>query len=625
MIKESTKAGLIKIFSYVLCIIYIVLSIYYAHHLDTVMDEGTYLIKGKLFLEGKYRPFAENGLLTNKPPFSFWILGLSQIIKVGLRSGRYFAVLLNLGIFMGVWLTSKKYFSEKSAFFNILLLTTNQAIIIYYSRAMTEVVTALLIIWSLYFLLGAKHNKTELSIGLILAALIPLTRQNLLPFYIFSIIYVLWENRLNKAIMPVLLSITFFVGFHIYYWPSIYIDIWRPLLPQQIKQFVDALLKINISGDLGIPLLNREYGIIQELQMLFQTLRYYLIPFMASCFSFFLLDWKKLKAENFYKSFLYLLISFIVLILIHLIAPISNNVYLYSMPAYPSFFIPIGLLILPFYYQFLRKEKESSMVTILLIFFILIMFTGTGLSLYRMISKPLMEMKVPRIKNFTLQGGKVELWTLLGNKLALDYFQLEYLITATFGLLLGILFILLSITFWKTFLRRKTQFADLSLTKAIFFQFIFVYILLTPTKYVAGNSSINLCTNGDVLESHEKVAEELKKVIPDGSLVYYETSETSIPLLYLTKVDFYPNLLNQQFYFRIGGDEAYLEKNGYWNESLAYQWISKADYLILGEEEAKYWEPKLGNFPVSFDKLLVTDNTIPCRDRTYLHVYKVIK
>jgi len=416
-----------------------------------------------------------------------------------------------------------------------------------------------------------------------------------------------------------LISVLFFVGFNIYYWPSIYIDIWRPLLPQNMQIFINNFFYINLSGDMGTAYLDRKYRIIQELQVLFQTLRYYLLPIFTSCFAIFLIDWKKLKSGNDYKKFLYLLISFLFLVLIHLVAPIVNNVYLYSMPAYPSFFIPMGLLLLPLCYRNLR-EKSIGAVTILLILFIFLIFAGTGLSLYRTISGPLMEIKVPRIKDFSFQEGNIEIWKLLSNKLNLDYFQLEYLITTGFSLILGILFVIISMIIWKIFFKMK-----ISITNAIFFQFTLFYILLSPTKYVAGTSSINLCTNGDVLVSHEEVAEQLKSIIPDGSLVYYETTESSIPLMYLTKVDFYPNLLNQKFYFRIGGDDEYLEENGYWSESLAYKWISNADYLVLGEEEAKYWEPKLANFSVTFDKLLITDNTIPCRDRTYLHVYKVIK
>ncbi len=616
---QFKKQELIKIFSFVLLIIYVSLCFYYAHHLDTTMDEGIYLLKGRLFLERKYLPFEENGLLTNKPPFSFWLLGLSQIVTVGLRSGRYFAILLSIGVFIGVWITSKKYLGLKSALFISLLLTINQAIIIYYSRAMTEVVTAFLIVWSLYFILGTEHNKTELCFGLILAAITSLTRQNLFPFFIFSIIYVIWENNIKKSLFPIMISILFFVGFNIYYWPSIYIDIWRPLLPQNIQIFINNIFNINLSSDMGTAYLNRKYGIIQDLQVVFQTLRYYLIPIFTSCFAIFLIDWKKLKSGNNYKKFLYLLVSFLFLLLIHLVAPIVNNVYLYSMPAYPSFFIPMGFLLLPLCYRNLR-EKSTGAVTILLILSVLLIFAGTGLSLYRTISEPLMEIKVPRVKDFSFQEGNIEIWKLLSNKLNLDYFQLEYLITTGFGLILGIIFVIISMIVWKIFFKRK-----ISITTAIFFQFTLFCILLSPTKYVAGTSSINLCTNGDVLVSHEDVADQLKGIIPDGSLVYYETTESSIPLMYLTKVDFYPNLLNQKFYFRVGGDDDYLEKKGYWSESLAYKWISNADYLVLGEEEAKYWEPKLTNFSVTFDKLLVTNNTIPCRDRTYLHVYKVIK
>ncbi len=614
------KKNFIEIFPLLLLIIYLILSFYYAHHLDTTMDEGTYLLKGRLFLEGKFHPFEIKGLLTNKLPFSFWILGLSQIIKTGLRSGRYFAIILSLGVFIGIWITSKKYFNEKIALFNCLLITLNQAIIMYYSRAMTEVVTAFLIIWSLYFLLGSGHNKFDLSLGLLLAVIISLTRQNLIPFYIFSLVYVIWENKLSKAWLPILVSILFFIGFNVYYWPSIYIYIWRFLFPQRIQLIINSFFNIDLSGDLGSAYLDRNYGIIQELQVLFQTLRYYFIPIVASIFSFFLVDWETMKKGKSLKKFLYLLSCFLFLVLIHILAPFYNNDYLYSMPAYPAFFIPIGLFILPLGLKYFKKTSRG-LITVLLIVLILILFSGYGLSLYRAISEPLMKIKVPRIKDFSFQEGSIELWKLLSNKFQIDYFKLEYVITTAFGFFIGIIFLTISIITWRIFLRKK-----FCMNNSIFFQLVLIYILFLPTKYVAGSSSINLCTNGDVIASHENVAKELIEVIPNGSLVYFETNESSIPLLYLTKDEFFPNLLNQQFYRRIGGEDDYLEELGYWNESLARKWISEADYLVLGEDEAKYWEPRFDSeFYVQFDKILITDNLIPCRDRTYLHVYKVIK
>lgn len=620
MMSNSNKSNLIKILSFVLFAIYVYLSFYYAHHLDITMDEGTYLLKGRLFLEGKYKPFEIDGLLTNKPPFSFWLVGLSQIILVGLRSGRYFSILLSSGIFIGLWLTSNKYLNIRVALFNSILLTINQAIIIYYSRAMTEVVTAFLIIWAIYFILGSGHGKFELCIGLILSSITALTRQNLLPFFIISIFYVLWENGIKKSALPILLCLLLFIGINVFYWPSIYVYIWRPFIPQNIKMLIDNLYNIDFDSDMGIAFLNRQYGIIQELQVLFQTLRYYLIPIFTSVLLILLVDWKKLLGGKECKRIIFLLANFLLLVIIHVIAPIVNNVYLYSMPAYPTFFLPMGYLILPLCYKYLR-EKNNNLILIILIFLIIIVFSGYGLSLYRTISEPLMKINFPRIKGLTFQGGNIELWKLLSNKFNLDYFQLEYIITAGGGFFFGVTFIIITLVVWRLFLIKRVH-----ATNALFLQLILFYLIFSPTKYIAGNSSINLCSNGDVIKNHEIVAKELQDVIPNDSLVYFETNESSIPLIYLTNIKFYPNLLNQKFYFRIGGDDDYLEKYGYWNENLAIKWISNADYIVLGEDEANYWEPKFNEeFIVKFDKLFITDNLIPCRDRTYLHVYKVIK
>jgi uncharacterized BrkB/YihY/UPF0761 family membrane protein len=70
--------------------------------------------------------------------------------------------------------------------------------IIYYSRAMTQVVTSLLIVWSLYFLLGEDRKQSQLIIGAILAALVVMVRQNLLPLFVFTLLYISVGKRFEE-------------------------------------------------------------------------------------------------------------------------------------------------------------------------------------------------------------------------------------------------------------------------------------------------------------------------------------------------------------------------------------------------------------------------------------------
>jgi hypothetical protein len=78
---EKNKTRLPVILSVLAIILYLVQAAYYMHHIQPVMDESTYLLKGKWFIDGTYQPFQEYGPITNKPPLSFISLGISQIFR----------------------------------------------------------------------------------------------------------------------------------------------------------------------------------------------------------------------------------------------------------------------------------------------------------------------------------------------------------------------------------------------------------------------------------------------------------------------------------------------------------------------------------------------------------------
>jgi hypothetical protein len=79
--KEKFIALLPIALALITILVYVLLAIQYAHNIQPVMDETTYLLKGKWFLDGTYQPFQDYGPITNKPPFSFMTLGLSQILQ----------------------------------------------------------------------------------------------------------------------------------------------------------------------------------------------------------------------------------------------------------------------------------------------------------------------------------------------------------------------------------------------------------------------------------------------------------------------------------------------------------------------------------------------------------------
>jgi hypothetical protein len=97
-------------------------------------------------------------------------------------------------------------------------------------------------------------------------------------------------------------------------------------------------------------------------------------------------------------------------------------------------------------------------------------------------------------------------------------------------------------------------------------------------------------TEKNILEAYEIVGEHLQKHISSGSSVYWDGGSDSTPLVYLTEPTLYFPQFNSSYSFFYGGDKEELRKFGYWNDELAQQWKSEADYFIISLDRYYAWE-----------------------------------
>ncbi len=581
---EKTSKRFVKFLPYVLAIFIIVAYVFqavqYTHTIEPVMDEGTYLLKGKWYWEGTYQPFEENGPLTNKPPFAFYILGISQVLfKPGLASGRYFAVLLSVLLLIGQWLTVKRLAGSWWATLSISLYLISSAWIIYFSRAMTQVVTSLIIIWSLYFFLGKDRAQAELIIGAILSAVIVMVRQNMLPFYILTLIYIIWENGWRKSTFPVFSSLLVFVGMNLIYWPQIYQYIWQPLLPGFFNNLISSILHVDLlTGNIGQPLLVYQYNPVYETQVFFDGVRYFFIPCMATLCSLILLFPKALFTDNEHRKTAYLAISFLILTCMHYAYALYENNVLYSFPAYYAFYLPIGVTLIPLTAKEWLKVESKTRQWILGIT-ILAISTGIGLSLYREIAPFFMNLNLPSISQHTLVGP-YELWDVLLNRYYVSIHTQEFIIPTIVGFLGGLLILLIARLIF-TLVHRKEKRSTYGTILILVF-FVLGY-LLTPTFILAKNSSIAIIPDSNIPEEYEQTAQQLKTILPENALVYWD-GFTPILFLYLPELRIFPAQLNMEFYYRVNGDTTAIEEYGFWDDELAVRWMAEADMLVFSEE-----------------------------------------
>jgi hypothetical protein len=601
--------------------LYFIQGLEYSKHMYPMMDEGSYLLKGLYYLKGIYSPYQDYGPVTNKPPFSFYSLGFSQIIEPGLRSGRYFAVLIGLGTLLGLWLTIKRLFNIWWATWTALLVSVSIALIMYSSKAMTQTVTAFLIVWTLFFIFGKDRKLWQLCLGSIIAVFLPLTRQNLLPLYFLLLFFIVWAHG-KRGWLAIGLSLVIFCFAFIYYWPGLFSTYVITFFPKIIGNSILSYLHIGHIGNLDSIFTNTERSVIQETSILFQGIRNFLVPMIASLVLLIAIPYRNIIKDKYGKECLFLLTSFIIMVGIHFYAVVTENILINNFPSYIAFFWPLGIILVPFSITFTnRNNNKNIIVLVLTCIAILLLFSGLGYSLFEVTSDTLLHLQIPRFKDMHFLPGTIEISRILTDKLNLTFRSQRHLIGLLSGFIFGIVFLII-IMFIRKLVRVK--FPDISYARTAFSGLLLFGLIATPTKLFSGDPTILICNSGDILYAQEKVGLELNNVIPKNSLVYLEY-ETPISLLYIHDVRVFPPQINKYFYYRIGGNDQELEKYGYWNENLSNKWLNEADYLIIGGSNGNAIRNILVTEPEKFTLLKTTSKINPCIDKSKLKVYKVNK
>jgi uncharacterized membrane protein len=199
-------------------LLYLIQAVIYAHTTVTSLDEGSYLLKGILYLRGVYEPFEPYGPLTNKAPFAFLIPGFAEyLFGPGLRTGRFFSIFQGLLTVIGVWITARRWAGKWIAAGTVWVFALSPVIIRIHSVAVSEVIIATLLTWMCVCVLGEDRPLWQIVLGSILAALAVLTRQNMAPVLPLLVLYVFWQHGNKKGIWSFVTAALFFLAVHIYY------------------------------------------------------------------------------------------------------------------------------------------------------------------------------------------------------------------------------------------------------------------------------------------------------------------------------------------------------------------------------------------------------------------------
>jgi len=594
--------------------LYGIQSFIYSHQIQSTLDEGNYLYKGYLFASGVYRPFQPYGPWTNKMPLAFLIPGwVETIFGAGLRTGRYFAIFLGLLMLVGVWLACLRLGGRWWASASVWMIAINPILIKIYSQALSEGLSACILVWSCALVVGENRKLWELCLGAIASAVVVCTRQNMLPVIIFIVAYIIWQYGWRIGLISSFFGAFTFILIHITFWPGI-LQMWLPWLPQKLTPFLDAYRLHNLGIPVGLDLTTTSLS--SRLYAFWEAIREEFVPLIGALFAWILwpkkTDW---KAPSYFKAAVVLSGLFFVLTLTHALASITDNYCVFCFNSYVTFFIPLGFLIIVVTISNWQRNP-SILRQILAGLFALFVITGVAYGASQEAFPALLSITVPRIRGLQIQPGTTELWRMLSNKFGYTYDFLKQLVPTVTGFLIGIL-ILAGAIIYSLNTRKKGK--NISPGYLSLVSLFLLGIILTPTVLLGSGNADPDC--GDVIAAYETAGKELVAQIPPGSLVYWNGGLSPAPLLYLPNIHIFPALLNDGYAHYLGGDPDALAKDGLWNDELSKQWLSQADFVLL---EGRYSNDPIYNQLIArgFVQLQPTQPILTCRSGSQILVFR---
>lgn len=595
-------------------ILYLLQALYYAHTSNSVLDEGAYLYKGYLFLSGRYWPYQTYGPWTNHMPLSFLIPGVIQVLFIpGLRTGRYFVALVGVLILVGMWILGRRFGGRWWALFAVAVLALNPSIIQFYSMAVSQVLVACLLVWTMVLTLGDNRPLWQVVCGSVLAGLTVATRENMLPFLPLFLFYIVWQHGWRVGILATISSGLVLGVIHAVFWPNIF-GVWAGWLPRELTSFLDAFRVLGGGSRVWNPLMPLESRILSFLQ----GLRVNLISLVGVIgFGFLCLFANRWKNKAYLRAAAYLTVLYATLFFAHTWAALWNNYCVFCYAGYLAFFTPVGIVLVVIVNRaFLDEGMDGySWFSIILI---LLVSTAVGYGAFQELGTPLLDLPVPRIREGQLQGGSAPLRAIFEYALSMDLNLAKRILSTLTGLLFAVIFILFVWVIDKKILVKYGWHKNFGVMAISLF--LMIGVLLSPTPVLSVNTLEDHC-RGDVIAAYEQAGAHLVDLVPPGSKVYWDGGLSVVPMLYLPGVDMYAPQINDGYAYRRGGDAEALLRGGLWNDELKSRWRQEADFIII--EEWRYnssWKEfvESGEF-VELERTVDLDQ---CENNTGLRIFR---
>ncbi len=586
---------------------------------NSLMDEGEYLLKGYLFATGQYRPFEEFGLWTNHMPLAFLIPGwMEQLFGVGLRTGRLYALGLNVLVLVGLWLVSGRLSNGWVAAGILWLWGLNSATLKIYSTATSQVLITAMLIWILFLILGPDRPRWQIAAGGFLAGVMLLTRLNLAPALPLILLYIFWQHGWRSGWTAALMMGGTVAAGHLLFWPGI-LRMWAAWLPPSLTPFLASFRPPE-----GLPAWNPSLDAASRLLSFWFAVRYHFLALLG--LAAVLLAWPGGENGRAYrKAALFLAGLFLALLAAHAWASLGthgqtdsalgSDYCIFCFPIYSAFFSILGYLLLALLAG--RAFRSWSAPAWAALPLVLLLSGGVGFGAYKTFGTTLTHQRVPRLRTLLASGAfepGLPLWDVLSSRYGLGIEATRRLLPLIAGLLVGGLLILAA---WLLVRRSKNRAGLGQASLAVCFA---LGVILTPTSLLSGGYQDYDCP-GNVIAAYETAGRDLGERIPAGSRVYWEGSLSSAPLVYLEAPRLLPGQINQDYTYRLSGDDREHLRFGFWSPALAQDWLSRADYALVAERNFTGWVAEALQDETTFRELEPTVPLAPCEPGSRLRVF----
>lgn len=563
----------------------------YAHTLTTIVwDESMYLFKGFLFASGRYQPYQDYGPWTSHPPLAFTIPGYVQTwFGPGMRTGRYFAVVLGAAFLIGLWIAANRLGGRWWAGAAVWAVALNPSWVKILSQTFSQGLVNFFFVWMLVIVVGKAPKVWELSLAAVLAAFAGMTRINVLPGLFIYLIYVFWQYGKKTGLKVAMAGILTVFVIHALYWPEI-LKLWAYWIPSNlfpsIADFRSPWREVFVPDDfswrpLSAWLTDRTHLVWKAIESLDVGIRGNFLPAVGVLAA--LLLWPRRagwKSDQRYRLSVFLTAEYLILLAVHLWAALGGHTCRFvCLPGYMMFFNIFGLLVIVATFSSWKREIGRWRQVLV---GLAVLVIGAGLSPNWLIG--ILETPFPRIKDLRILPGESSLWVLINNKFNFDYdnFKTGYFDNLFYtrwldGIFLLILLSLLTFGAIRLLKTHRAIFGNYVVSIGLVFA-----VILSPAANLGGRMYFERCES-DVITSHEQVGAQLRNVISPGSLVYWDVKANML-LLYLPGVETFTPQLNHIFTKVTTGEELDLDllyRFHWWNNELGEQWIQQADYIAV--------------------------------------------